>query len=409
MSELKRTVLYQAHVDAGADMVDFGGWDMPVQYPSGIIAEHLFTRSECSLFDVSHMGRLIVGGPDRLKFLQKVLTNDASALDIGRAQYTIIPAEDGSAVDDAYLYRFTDDRCLLVINAANIEKDKEWLLPIAEGFDCFVSDISGETGSIAVQGPKSRDMLSSLKGGEAIASMKRNDILSLTLEGRSMMISRTGYTGEPLGYEVFASNEDTVWLWGKLLEMGAKPAGLGARDTLRMEASMPLYGHEMGLDADGKPMPIYAVFLAKFAVSFAEGKEDMIGYEALAKQHEAFLKILEGDHSLASDLPRRIQPITLLDRGVIRAGMPVFKDGEQVGWVTSGTMIPYHVIEGEGKDAVFTGSTGKRAIGAAYMDSTIAEGDKVEVEVRGRRLNAVVSKTHLKNSKIPYAIPVING
>ncbi len=407
MSELKRTLLYQAHVDAGATMVDFGGWDMPVQYPTGIIAEHLFTRQYCSLFDVSHMGRLFVSGPQRLEFLQHVLTSDASALEVGKAQYSMIPAEDGSAVDDAYLYRIEEEKFMLVINAGNIDKDKAHLLPIAEGFDVKVEDMSGCTGSIAVQGPTSKAMLAGLEGGEAINGMKRNDILHFCLEGHEIMISRTGYTGEPLSFETFARNDDIVWLWNRLLELGAKPAGLGARDTLRMEASMPLYGHEMGVDAEGKLMPIFAVFLAKFAVSFNEAKGDFIGKAALAKQHEAFTKILEGDYSLIADLPRRIQPVALLDRGVLRGGMPVYKDGKQVGWVTSGTMIPYHVLEGEGADIKFTGETGKRAIGAAYMDSDIVAGDKIEIDVRGRKLAAMVTKTHLKNNKPPYAIPVI--
>ena len=155
MGELKKTVLYDVHVNAGADMVDFGGWDMPVQYPTGIIEEHLYTRSFCSLFDVSHMGRLLVEGPDQVAFLQHVVSSNVNALELNMAQYCIIPDVDGGAVDDAYLYKFEEDRLLLVVNAANKEKDLIHLNKLIEGYDCSITDISDEWASIAVQGPKS--------------------------------------------------------------------------------------------------------------------------------------------------------------------------------------------------------------------------------------------------------------
>lgn len=164
MSELKRTQLYDVHVQAGASMVDFGGWDMPVQYPAGIVAEHLYTRHVCSLFDVSHMGRLLIEGPDRLRFLQHAVTSNVAGIDRQKAQYCIIPAADGSAVDDAYLYRFTEDRFLLVVNAANTDKDLAHLMAIVKDFDCTITNITADWAAIAVQGPKSKEILMTLSG-----------------------------------------------------------------------------------------------------------------------------------------------------------------------------------------------------------------------------------------------------
>ena len=268
MSELKRTQLYDVHVAAGATMVDFGGWEMPIQYPSGIIAEHLYTRQVCSLFDVSHMGRLLIEGPQRKEFLQHVLTSNVSALDLNMAQYCIIPNENGGAVDDAYLYLFQEDNYLLVVNAANIDKDLEHLNRALAGFDCTITNISDQWASIAVQGPKSKEMLMTLTGGVSpTKEPTKNSLGTVSLEGRQARIAKTGYTGEPLGYEVYVRSEDAVWLWNRLVELGARPAGLGARDTLRMEASFPLYGHEMGTAPDGSEIPIFAVPLAKWIVS----------------------------------------------------------------------------------------------------------------------------------------------
>ena len=308
MSELKRTQLFDIHVAAGATMVDFGGWEMPVQYPSGIVAEHLYTRSDCSLFDVSHMGRLLIEGPERVKFLQYVLSSNVLALEMNTAQYCIIPDENGYAIDDAYLYMFEEDNFLLVVNAANTEKDLAHLLPIAEKFDVKVTDITPDWAAIAVQGPLSRKMLEVLSGGVALTEPVKNALGTLELEGHLARVAKTGYTGEPLGYEVFIKSEDAQWMWNRLIELGAKPAGLGARDTLRLEASMPLYGHEMGVDPDGNNMPIFAVPLARFAVSFAPQKGDFVGREHLAVQYEAFKRINNRDFSDLAALPRRIMP-----------------------------------------------------------------------------------------------------
>lgn len=410
MSELKRTQLYDVHVAAGATMVDFGGWEMPIQYPSGIIAEHLYTRQVCSLFDVSHMGRLLIEGPQRKEFLQHVLTSNVSALDLNMAQYCIIPNENGGAVDDAYLYLFQEDNYLLVVNAANIDKDLEHLNRALSGFDCTITNISAEWASIAVQGPKSKEMLMTLTGGVSpTKEPTKNSLGTVSLEGHQARIAKTGYTGEPLGYEVYVRSEDAVWLWNRLVELGARPAGLGARDTLRMEASFPLYGHEMGTAPDGSEIPIFAVPLAKFAVSFSAQKGDFIGRAALERQHQAFIRHMDRDFSDLSPLPRRIAPIALLDRGVMRAGMEIYKGDKLVGWVTSGTMVPYFKTQGQGLSTVILEASGKRAIGLCYIDSDVLVDDTVEVDIRGKRLKAVIPARHMSVGAPPFARPLLYG
>ena len=410
MSELKRTQLYDVHVAAGATMVDFGGWEMPIQYPSGIIAEHLYTRQVCSLFDVSHMGRLLIEGPQRKEFLQHVLTSNVSALDLNMAQYCIIPNENGGAVDDAYLYLFQEDNYLLVVNAANIDKDLEHLNRALSGFDCTITNISAEWASIAVQGPKSKEMLMTLTGGVSpTKEPTKNSLGTVSLEGRQARIAKTGYTGEPLGYEVYVRSEDAVWLWNRLVELGARPAGLGARDTLRMEASFPLYGHEMGTAPDGSEIPIFAVPLAKFAVSFSAQKGDFIGRAALERQHRAFVRYMDRDFSDMSALPRRIAPIALLDRGVMRAGMEIYRGDKLVGWVTSGTMVPYFKTQGQGLSTVILEASGKRAIGLCYIDSDVLVDDTVEVDIRGKRLKAVIPARHMSVGAPPFARPLLYG
>ena len=410
MSELKRTQLYDVHVAAGATMVDFGGWEMPIQYPSGIIAEHLYTRQVCSLFDVSHMGRLLIEGPQRKEFLQHVLTSNVSALDLNMAQYCIIPNENGGAVDDAYLYLFQEDSYLLVVNAANIDKDLEHLNRALSGFDCTITNISDRWASIAVQGPKSKEMLMTLTGGVSpTKEPTKNSLGTVSLEGHQARIAKTGYTGEPLGYEVYVRSEDAVWLWNRLVELGARPAGLGARDTLRMEASFPLYGHEMGTAPDGSEIPIFAVPLAKFAVSFSAQKGDFIGRAALERQHRAFVRYMDRDFSDMSALPRKIAPIALLDRGVMRAGMEIYRGDKLVGWVTSGTMVPYFKTQGEGLSTVILEASGKRAIGLCYIDSDVLVDDTVEVDIRGKRLKAVIPARHMSVGAPPFARPLLYG
>ncbi len=394
MNELKRTALYDAHVAAGATMVDFGGWDMPIQYPAGIVSEHLYTRSNCGIFDVSHMGRLIVEGPDRVKFLQKVLTSNVEALTMNRAQYCIISNENGGAVDDAYLYMYEEDRYLLVVNASNTDKDLAHFAAQIEGFDCTITNATAMSASIAVQGPKSEEIMRQLTGEEFITNPTRNSLNIMTAEGRTIWVSRTGYTGEPIGYELFVAAADAQWLWDRLLELGARPTGLGARDTLRLEAGLPLYGHEMGDDNSGKEIPIYAVPLARFAVSLVDGKPELIGRAALEAQK-------------AEGTEKRMVAITLVDRGVMRAGMTILRGEDQIGWVTSGTMVPYYNMEGEGETLRQLETTGKRSIGFAYVTADVKTGDIVEVDVRGKKLKAAVVANHMRGNLPPYAIPVI--
>ena len=347
MSELKRTVLYQAHLDAGATMVDFGGWDMPIQYPDGIVAEHLYCRSHCAIFDVSHMGRIDVEGPDMVRFLQHVLSSNVQALDLSQAQYCIIPDQNGCAIDDAYLYRFEAEKYFLVINAGNIDKDLAHLMREAERYNVTLTNVSDRYAAIAVQGPEAKKLLMTLSGGKALTRENvKNALGTLTMEGRPVRIAKTGYTGEPIGYELYCESRDARYFWDRLIELGARPTALGARDTLRMEASLPLYGHEMGECEFGGEIPVYAVPLAKFAVSFAEEKGDFIGRAALKRQFEAFQRIMNRDYSAIADLPYRIQPVYLSGKGVLRKGFPVYSkdawaEGKPVGYVTSGTMIPY--------------------------------------------------------------------
>lgn len=392
MSELKRTPLYDAHVAAGATMVDFGGWEMPIQYPAGIVAEHLFDRRHCGIFDVSHMGRLIVEGSERVAFLQKVLTSNVAALKKGRAQYCIIANENGGAVDDAYLYMYEDDRYMLIVNASNTDKDLAHFAKYLPDFDCTITNVTDSYSSIAVQGPEAEEILKKLSGSDFITGPKKNDLNELTMEGRAVRVSKTGYTGDPIGYELFIDAKEVTWLWNRLIELGAQPTALGARDTLRLEAGLPLYGHEMGEDHSGAEMPIFAVSLARFAVSFAEEKGDYIGRAALAEQKE-------------KGTAKKVMPIALIDRGVMRAGMDVYLNGEHAGWVTSGTMVPYYNFDEEGN---ILDTTGKRSIGFAYIDSKITMDDVVEIDVRGKRLKAKPVARHMRQDLPPFGRAEIN-
>lgn len=384
MSELKRTQLYTCHLEAGASMVDFGGWEMPIQYPSKIVAEHLCTRTACSLFDVSHMGRLVIRGKDTVAFLQKVLSSDVASLKLGWAQYCIIPNAEGGAVDDAYLYRFEEDHYFLVVNASNTDKDLAHFAKEIEGFDCTVTNVTADCASIAIQGPESEALLKGFAKVDTLTEAKRNALNILDFEGRRIKIARTGYTGEPLSYELFVESSEAIWLWNRLLELGAKPAGLGARDTLRLEAGLPLYGHEFGMDAEGKDIPIFAVPLSRFAVALGEGKDALIGRSALEEQTKA--------------VEKKMYHIVLVDRGVMRAGMKVFRGEEELGYITSGTMVPYMTENG----------SVNRSIGTAYLKSDVKAGDEVQIDVRGKKLKAAIVTRHMKVDAT-HAIPVVYG
>jgi aminomethyltransferase len=393
MSELKRTQLYEAHLAAGGQMVDFGGWEMPIQYPAGIVTEHLTTRSACGIFDVSHMGRLLIEGPDRLKFMQHVLSSNVAAVKPGRAQYCMIPNAEGGAVDDAYVYMYEEDRYMLVVNASNTDKDLAHFATLLDGFDCTVTNMTDKCASIAIQGPDTDKILSQLIGGEVPVGPKKNDLGFAMMEGRKVWLSRTGYTGEPIGYELFIESAEAMWLWNRLMELGAKPIALGARDTLRLEAGLPLYGHEMGDAPDGSEIKIFSVPLSRFAVSFAEEKGEFVGKAALEDQK--------------ANLTTKIVPIALVDRGVIRAGMEIYKGDEKAGWVTSGTMVPYWDYEGEGEATVLKETNGKRSIGFACISGNPQTGDEVFVDVRGKKLKAVVVAKHMIQNDPPFGKAVL--
>ena len=407
MIEIQRTVLYDRHVALGAKMVEFAGWEMPVFYPTGIVNEHLATRKEAGIFDVSHMGRFIIRGAGALRFLQHVLTNNAGALDtrsIG-AQYTIIPNETGGAIDDAYLYRFVEDEYLLVVNAANRAKDWNHFQNLLKGFDDVeLADRTHETIMLALQGPRSRAILKGIIESGPLPEPMRNAVSTVTISGRKVKVARTGYTGEPLCFELFAEKDDGLMFWDAILAKGAKPVGLGARDTLRLEAGLALYGHELGEDADGKEIPILGYPVTKIAVSFSSLKGDYVGRAALARQHEAFKRIMYRDYSLIRDLPRMIRPIAVAGRGVAREGARVFKGDRHVGYVTSGTMVPMYGFEGEGLESFQSDEHELRSICLGYLDSDLNEGEKVAIEIRGRAVDAVIVPYHLRSEAPPYEI-----
>jgi len=410
MSELQRTVFYERHVDQGAKIVDFAGWEMPIFYPAGIVQEHLATRKRAGLFDVSHMGRFILRGDGALKFLQHVLSNNAEALDIRKtgAQYTFIPTETGGAVDDAYLYRFVEEEYLLVVNAANREKDWAHLQQVLKGFDDVdLLDRSEEIAMLALQGPESRRIMEELIDTGSLPEPVRNAVGIIAISGAEVKVARTGYTGEPLCFELFTKREDGPMLWDKIIAAGASPIGLGARDTLRLEAGLPLYGNELGEDPEGKEIPVMACPLAKFAVSFSPLKGEFIGREALLRQQEAFKGVLSRDYSLINDLPRVIRCIAVAGRGIAREHTKVFKGDKHAGYITSGTMVPMWTFEGEGLESAQTNEHQLRSISFGYVDSDIVEGDQLSLEIRGKKVDAVVVPFHMRGEAPPYSRPII--
>ncbi|MDY6953715.1 MAG: glycine cleavage system aminomethyltransferase GcvT [Thermodesulfobacteriota bacterium] len=410
MSELLRTVFYDQHVALGAKIVEFVGWEMPIFYPSGIVEEHLATRKSGGLFDVSHMGRFIVRGGGALRFLQHVLTNNAEALDIREtgAQYTMIPNETGGAVDDAYLYRFVEDEYLLVVNGSNREKAWNHFQPLLKKFDDVeLIDRTKEIAMLAFQGPLSRHVMEEIVDSGQLPEPMRNTVGMVTIAGATVKVSRTGYTGEPICFELFADRADGPMLWDLILSKGATPIGLGARDTLRLEAALPLYGHELGEDPEGKEIPIFSCPLAKFAVSLSPLKGDFLGRKELTRQHEAFKRIMRRDYTLNQNLPRISQPIAVSGRGIAREGAKVFKNDKHVGYVTSGTMVPMWTVEGEGLASAQTDQRQLRSICLGYLDSDIIEEDKLTIEIRGKLVDAVVVPFHMRGDAPPYVRPIL--
>jgi len=356
MTDAKKTPLYDEHVRLGAKMFEFAGWVMPLQYES-ITSEVKAVRECVGVFDVSHMGEILIEGPDTVEFVDKMITNDFSSLKIDHAIYTVMCNENGGIVDDLLVYKFSKERAMLVVNAANIEKDYNWILSHSKGYNVSVKNVSEDFVLVAFQGPKAQEIL------QKIASIRLENIeyyhfTEARIRGVKGYISRTGYTGED-GFEIFVKPEVGVTLWRTLLEFaakyGGKPAGLGARDLCRLEASYMLYGEDM--DENTTPFEVGLSWVVKF-------RKDFIGKKALLELKE-------------KGVERRIVGLVLKGKSIARHGYKVFKEGEEIGKVTSGNYSP----------------TLEKSIALAIVRSGSVEiGDKVEVEVRGRKIEAEVVK-----------------
>lgn len=343
---LRRTQLYEEHKALGAKLVDFAGYEMPVQY-EGIKAEHQAVRESVGLFDVSHMGEAVFRGPDAEKAVQRLVTRDVSRQQEGQAGYCAVCYENGGTVDDVIVYKRPED-FLIVVNASNREKDLDHFRENTKDLDVEVADESDAWALLALQGPEAAGLLQNMTG-EDLSSMKPFRFVEGEVNGAPAIISRTGYTGED-GFELYVGSEDAPALWRKLVEAGAAPAGLGARDTLRLEAGMCLYGNE--LDPGTTPLEAgigFAVHLDK--------AEEFIGQEALRTEKEEGLR-------------KKLVGFEVEGRGIARHGYPVVVDGEEVGEVTSGTQSP----------------TLNRAIGLALVAPGVE--DTFEVEIRGRSVGA---------------------
>lgn len=410
-ADLKKTPLNAWHRAHGAKMMEFGGWDMPVQYETGILQEHLATRKFGGLFDVSHMGRFRIRGKDQVRFLQHVLSNNAEALNPWQAQYTLVPNESGGLIDDAYLYRFEADDYLLVVNASNAGKDWAHFTRHAGAFAGLAIENQTETLSmIAFQGPLSASVLGGLITEGSLPKPFRNSLSVARARGVPVMIGRTGYTGEPVGFELFVPAERSEAVWSALYEAGrgrgVVAVGLGARDTLRLEAALPLYGHEFGTDPEGKEIPAFSFPLTRVAVSFSSRKGEFEGRAALWQQCDEARKLRDGRCARSDVLPRLTMPVALLDKGVARQGYEVLAGERRVGFVTSGTVTPYWRFEGEGATMRITDQGEQRPIALAYLDAGICPGQVVDVMMRGRRLKAEVVRWHGRSEAPPYFRPI---
>ena len=353
---LRKTPLNARHRALGARMVEFGGWDMPVEY-SGITDEHLAVRSRAGVFDVSHMGEIEIAGTDALQAIQHITTNDAARLAIGQAHYSALPTPAGTFVDDVLTYRLADDHFMLVVNASNIIKDFNWIASQISGIgDAVAVNTSSRYALIAVQGPLAREVLQTLTG-IPLDEIKYYWFTTGEVAGVRVTVSRTGYTGED-GYEVFVPPASAERVWDAILTAGRPhgviPAGLGARDTLRLEAAMRLYGNDIDETT--------TVLEADLGWTIGWKKEEFIGADVLRKQK-------------AEGVTRKIVGFEVLDRAIARHGHEVYIDGAKAGIVTSGTQTPFL----------------KKAIGMAYVpvDRT-APGTAIEIDVRGRRVRAQV-------------------
>lgn len=356
---LKRTALFDSYAKYGGKTIDFGGWDLPVQF-SSIKTEHEAVRTKAGLFDVSHMGEILVTGEGALPYLQKMMTNDVAKLKDGQAQYTAMCYEDGGTVDDLLIYKRSDHNYLLVVNASNLEKDLEWMNKHATG-NVNIEDKSPEYALLALQGPVAEEVLQRLTT-EPLNEIKffrfKENVL---IDGHSVLVSRTGYTGED-GFEIYGSPASMVALWTSILDIGKEdgviPAGLGARDTLRFESGLPLYGQE--LSANISPLEAGLGFVVK-----VNKEMDFFGKAALTKQKE-------------DGVTRKLVGLEMIDKGIPRTGYKVFLDDNEIGEVTTGTQSP----------------TLHKNIGFALLKTEHASlGTEVIVQVRKRLLKAVVIAT----------------
>jgi aminomethyltransferase len=356
--ELKRTSLFDAHRRAGAKMVDFGGWEMPVTY-AGTIDEHLAVRTAAGLFDVSHMGEIEVRGPQALALVQHVTSNDAAKLVDGQAQYAGLLYPQGTFVDDLLVHRLAADHYLLCVNASNTDKDFAWIIENTRDFDAEVVNTSPGYTQLALQGPRALAVLQPLADID-LGALSYYWFTRGAVDGVPTIIARTGYTGED-GFELYFDPAASEQIWDKLIEAGKphglQPCGLAARNTLRLEAKMALYGHK--IDDTTTPYEADLAWIVKL------GKGDFIGRDALARQKE-------------QGVARKLVGFEVIDRGIARDGYPVYLDGEQVGSVTSGSPAPYL----------------KKNIGLTYLPvGRAAVGTRFEVDVRGRRVAAEVVPT----------------
>ncbi len=360
MTELKRTPLYEMYKEYGGKTIDFGGWALPVQF-SSIKEEHEAVRTRAGLFDVSHMGEIIVTGPDSLSYLQKMMTNDISKIKNGGAQYTAMCYENGGTVDDLLVYKIEDEHYLLVVNASNIDKDYKWLEEHLDG-NVSIDNQSEKMAQLALQGPLAEKVLLKLASYSDVSGIGFFKFQQeVKVNGKITLVSRTGYTGED-GFEIYCDSADAVELWKAILsageEEGVVPCGLGARDTLRFEANLALYGQELS--------PEISPFEAGIGFVVKLNKEaDFIGKEALKLQKE-------------NGVARKLVGIEMIDRGIPRHGYPVYNGEELIGEVTTGTQSP----------------TLKRNIGLVLIKSEHAVLEsEIEVEIRGKRLKAKVVPT----------------
>ena len=360
--QLKRTPLNKVHRDLGGKMVDFGGWDMPVQYPAGTIEEHLRTRNHSGLFDVSHMGEIDVRGKDAIAFVNRITSNDVTKLIDGQAQYSALTTPEGTVVDDLLVYRLAEDHLLLVVNAGTTDKDWDWIKSHHSGESVELSNVSSDYCQIALQGPDAISILQQLTD-TPLDQIKYYHFTTGRVDGVESIISRTGYTGED-GFEIYAAPDQAEQLWNKMLdagkagtETGVLACGLAARNTLRLEAGMSLYGHE--IDETTTLLEANLGWICKL------DKGDFVGREALEKQKEAGVK-------------KRLIGFEMTDRGIARDNQEVVINDQRVGKVTSGSPAPYL----------------KKNIGFAYVPVEYAAVDgEIKIDVRGKLVCARIVKT----------------